>query len=198
MHVAGKALQHHKACSAALVSLDIGEEQRRVIHSVAMTGKFQSIELSSHNMSLDHTLWPPIGESRESKTAFIVHGKADVTALWTHYETVMERQNASKEDTLHEYRLFKMWARSRATSARETFLALLQRGTSSHKLGISFDCTFFSSFDFHVSYLSVSDDLQKKFRCLGVLVEIYLTMAISTVVCERGFSCLKRIKSDWR
>ena len=58
MHVAGEALQHHEACSAALVelSLDIGEEQRRVIHSVAMTGKFQSIELSSHNMSTLRTV----------------------------------------------------------------------------------------------------------------------------------------------
>ena len=167
-------------------------------HLQARLGDLNAGSIISRFQALDHTLWPPIGESRDSKTAFIVHGKADVTALWTHYETVMERQNASKDDTLHEYRLFKTWARSRATSARETFLALLQRGTSSHKLGISFDCTFFSSFDFHVSYLSVSDDLQKKFRCLGVLVEIYLTMAISTAVCERGFSCLKRIKSDWR
>ena len=41
-------------------------------------------------------------------------------------------------------------------------------------------------------------DLRKKFPCLGLLVEIYLAMAISTAVCERGFSCMKRVKSDWR
>ena len=43
-----------------------------------------------------------------------------------------------------------------------------------------------------------SDDLQTKFPCLGILAEIYLAMAISTAGCARGFSCMKRIKSDWR
>ena len=45
---------------------------------------------------------------------------------------------------------------------------------------------------------SVSDDLKTKFPCLGILVEIYLVMAVSTAICERGFSCMKRVKSDWR
>ena len=30
-----------------------------------------------------------------------------------------------------------------------------------------------------------------------MFAQIYLTMAISTVVCKRGFSCMKRVKSDW-
>lgn len=30
------------------------------------------------------------------------------------------------------------------------------------------------------------------------LLRIYLVLPVSTAVCERGFSTMKRIKSDWR
>ena len=72
--------------------------------------------LISQFQALDRTLWPPVGDSR-----------AEVTALYEHYAALLERQGATKEETFHEYRLYKSWATSRATSARETFLALLQR-----------------------------------------------------------------------
>ena len=32
----------------------------------------------------------------------------------------------------------------------------------------------------------------------GSLLEIYLVMGVSTTICEHGFSCMKRVKSDWR
>ena len=37
-----------------------------------------------------------------------------------------------------------------------------------------------------------------KFPGLATLMELYLIMPISTACCERGFSCMKRIKNDWR
>lgn len=40
--------------------------------------------------------------------------------------------------------------------------------------------------------------LDEMFGNLLHLVEIILTLPISTAVCERGFSAVKRIKSDWR
>ena len=69
--------------------------------------------------ALDHNLWPAMGETRESKEAFALHGRDDVTFLHTHYATLMDRHLATKADTLHEYRLYKSWARGRVTSARE-------------------------------------------------------------------------------
>ncbi|KAJ8313188.1 hypothetical protein KUTeg_005798 [Tegillarca granosa] len=44
----------------------------------------------------------------------------------------------------------------------------------------------------------VSNDL--KYRCKNflMLIEILLALPISSSVCERGFSAMKRIKSDWR
>ena len=79
--------------------------------------------------ALDHNLWREIGETRESKEVFVLHGRDDVTFLHTHYATLMDRHLATKADTLHEYRLYKSWARGRVTSARETYTAMLHTGT---------------------------------------------------------------------
>ena len=79
--------------------------------------------------ALDHTLWPAISDSQQSKEAFVLHGRDDIIALWDHYSPVLEQHQATREALLHEFRLYKSWARSRQSSARETFLALLQRGT---------------------------------------------------------------------
>ena len=83
----------HKCCVVATMNN----------HLQARLGDLNAGSIIARFQALDHMLWPPIGESRESKTAFIVHSKAAVTALSTHYQTVMERQNSSKDDTLHEY-----------------------------------------------------------------------------------------------
>ena len=79
--------------------------------------------------ALDHNLWPAMGDTRESKEAFVLHGRDDVIFLYNHYATLMHRHLATKADTLHEYRLYKSWARDRVTSARETYTAMLHRGT---------------------------------------------------------------------
>jgi hypothetical protein len=36
------------------------------------------------------------------------------------------------------------------------------------------------------------------FKNLLLLIEVVLVIPVSSAVCERGFSCVKRIKSDWR
>ncbi|KAJ8000172.1 hypothetical protein DPEC_G00202080 [Dallia pectoralis] len=38
----------------------------------------------------------------------------------------------------------------------------------------------------------------ERFRSLVTLMNIYLVLPVSTAVCEKGFSTMKRIKSDWR
>ena len=41
-------------------------------------------------------------------------------------------------------------------------------------------------------------ELHARFPTTLKLTEIVLVMSMSTAICERGFSALKRIKSDWR
>ncbi|KAF3859041.1 hypothetical protein F7725_021440 [Dissostichus mawsoni] len=38
----------------------------------------------------------------------------------------------------------------------------------------------------------------KQYKGLSILFEVYLVLAVNTAVCERGFSCMKRVKNDWR
>ena len=50
--------------------------------------------------------------------------------------------------------------------------------------------TRMSAFDDH--------ELHARFPTILKLTEIVLVIAMSTAICERGFSALKRIKIDWR
>ncbi|XP_073716873.1 zinc finger protein 862-like [Misgurnus anguillicaudatus] len=45
---------------------------------------------------------------------------------------------------------------------------------------------------------AVIDERCERFRSLVTLLKIYLVLPVSTAVCERGFSAMKRVKSDWR
>ncbi|KAF3840384.1 hypothetical protein F7725_019101 [Dissostichus mawsoni] len=42
------------------------------------------------------------------------------------------------------------------------------------------------------------EERRAMFRCLCHLMEIYMVLPVSTAVCERGFSTMKRVKTDWR
>ncbi|XP_041464874.1 zinc finger protein 862-like [Lytechinus variegatus] len=44
----------------------------------------------------------------------------------------------------------------------------------------------------------MDEELRAKIPNLLHIVEILLVLPISTAACERGFSCMKRVKSDWR
>ena len=50
------------------------------------------------------------------------------------------------------------------------------------------------------TWTSAFDDqeLHARFPTILKLAEIVLVIPMSTAICERGFSALKRIKSDWR
>ena len=38
----------------------------------------------------------------------------------------------------------------------------------------------------------------QRFKNILMLIETVLVLPISSAICERGFSAVKRIKSDWR
>ncbi|KAJ8415103.1 hypothetical protein AAFF_G00008010 [Aldrovandia affinis] len=42
------------------------------------------------------------------------------------------------------------------------------------------------------------EERRATFQCLSHLMHIYMVLPVSTAVCERGFSTLKRVKTDWR
>ncbi len=80
--------------------------------------------------ALDFTLWPKMDDSRESKEAFIMHGKDEIETLCVHYEKLLAEHNTTCEEVLAEYRLYKTHARNRKGTLRQTLLEILQRGGS--------------------------------------------------------------------
>ena len=44
----------------------------------------------------------------------------------------------------------------------------------------------------------VDPELTKRFSNINKVAEIFIVLPMSTSVCERGFSALKRVKTDWR
>ena len=78
--------------------------------------------------ALDHTLWPKLGDDRESKQKFVVHGKEEMRDLCAHYSKLLEKNGHTEEEVMGEYRLYKTWARKETQSMRETLLKVLRRG----------------------------------------------------------------------
>ena len=44
----------------------------------------------------------------------------------------------------------------------------------------------------------VDPELTERFYNINKVAEIFIVLPMSTSVCERGFSALKRVKTDWR
>ena len=49
-----------------------------------------------------------------------------------------------------------------------------------------------------IQELMLEEDRQQDFKNIFMLMEIIFVLPLSTASCERGFSAMKRVKSDWR
>lgn len=52
--------------------------------------------------------------------------------------------------------------------------------------------------DLHTLYQNLYVQYGQRFPNFLYLLDIVITLPMSTAVCERGFSTMKRVKSDWR
>jgi hypothetical protein len=120
---------------------------------------------------LDPSIWPVLDRHNlSSKRAFVSHGKQELVALYEHYADLFSKENISKDALLHEFVTYKTYAPSRKSSGmRNILLNILMTAAT-----------------------------RSKFPGLSILMEIYLIIPVNTACCERGFSCMKRVKNDWR
>ncbi|KAJ8352153.1 hypothetical protein SKAU_G00236290 [Synaphobranchus kaupii] len=88
--------------------------------------------------------------------------------LATFYKELLAKAGILVDDVISEYNQYKMFAQGRAAvPMRELFMSILQ-----------------------------SEERQEQFKSLVPLMKVYLILPISTAVCERGFSTMKRVKTD--
>ena len=121
--------------------------------------------------ALDPSTWPNLDHHDfSSKKSFIESGKQNVITLHKHYINILRCTNVAVESLLSEFVGYKTYALSRRNIALRTLFSDIVR----------------------------TPNTKSKFPGLATLMELYLIMPISTACCERGFSCMKRIKNDWR
>ncbi|KAK1899748.1 Zinc finger protein 862 [Dissostichus eleginoides] len=101
---------------------------------------------------------------------FTQHGQEEMKSLSGFYKELLAKAGITPEEVIAEYAQYKSFAlRRSAVPMRDIFLSVLQ-----------------------------SEERRAMFRCLCHLMEIYMVLPVSTAVCERGFSTMKRVKTDWR
>ncbi|KAF3840249.1 hypothetical protein F7725_018966 [Dissostichus mawsoni] len=121
--------------------------------------------------ALDPSCWPKYDHTDAvARETFTQHGQEEMKSLSGFYKELLAKAGITPEEVIAEYAQYKSFAlRRSAVPMRDIFLSVLQ-----------------------------SEERRAMFRCLCHLMEIYMVLPVSTAVCERGFSTMKRVKTDWR
>ncbi|KAK1895239.1 Zinc finger protein 862 [Dissostichus eleginoides] len=121
--------------------------------------------------ALDPSCWPKYDHTDAvARETFTQHGQEEIKSLSGFYKELLAKAGITPEEVIAEYAQYKSFAlRRSAVPMRDIFLSVLQ-----------------------------SEERRAMFRCLCHLIEIYMVLPVSTAVCERGFSTMKRVKTDWR
>ncbi|KAM3871389.1 LOW QUALITY PROTEIN: apoptosis-stimulating of p53 protein 1-like [Diretmus argenteus] len=123
----GEAVQYIEACINGLTELRL-EPDILTKHIESRLGDLLSADsIVAKFSALDHHMWPKPGSTDDSKEAFVIHGRADMESLCHHYESILVREGTTASEVMGEYRLYKIWARSRTMPLRDTLLLMLQR-----------------------------------------------------------------------
>ncbi|XP_035859042.1 uncharacterized protein LOC116038584 [Sander lucioperca] len=119
--------------------------------------------------AFDPSCWPKWDRS-DGSAQFRESGQEDLRALTRHFSVLLCREGISTEDVMSNFQDYKGFAQGRTSvPMRDTFLNIMK-----------------------------SDERCERFRSLVTLLRVYLVLPVSTAVCERGFSTMTQIKSDWR
>ena len=100
-----------------------------------------------------------------------IYGEHEVAILCNHFNSNLERANCQVDEIFQtEWPALKMF---------------MFKNRRKHKTEHMYKKLFSSS-------------LKEKFRNILMLIEIILVIPTSSAICERGFSAMKKIKTDWR
>ena len=97
-------------------------------------------------------------------------GNPEITLLLEHFHEILERSGCDLDNIMDH------------NGEWQNFKAYVFR----HRTTVSVDNFF------------IFPELRTQFQHMVMFMEMLLTFPLSSAVCERGFSAMKRIKSDWR
>ena len=98
-----------------------------------------------------------------------VYSRDDLQVMVTHFSGVLEQKGFDDEEVWHEWLTFKIHV-------------------NGHLMKLSP----------HTLWQRVLVNFRGRYPNLSLLIEIMLLVPTNTACCERGFSAMKRVKSDWR
>lgn len=99
------------------------------------------------------------------------YGEEKISTIFHHYRVPLEKAGHSLANCLVQWGELKVIVRRKLSFGRIKFLDLWQNIIHEHS---------------------------ERFADILALVQIILLLPVSTAECERGFSLMKRVKSDWR
>ncbi|CAH1253071.1 ZNF862 [Branchiostoma lanceolatum] len=105
--------------------------------------------------------------------ALASYGEEEISTIFQHYKVPLEKAGHSLDNCLIQWGELKVVVRRKLSFGPMKFLDVWQHVIQEH---------------------SQSD----RFNDILALAKIILLLPVSTAECERGFSLMKRVKSDWR
>jgi len=115
--------------------------------------------------------WP-----HHDRDELALYGNNQITQIADHFAPVLERMGCERGDLQNEWTAVKAHISNRVRALN------IRRPDNCPSINILFQ----------------NPDLGDRFKNLLMLVQIILTLPLSSSACERGFSAVKRIKTDWR
>ena len=134
----------------------------------ALASRFESMEKDPILKAATTIL--TLSDWPENRNQLAVFGNEEIALLLEHFHEILERNGCNHDAIMDQNGEWK------------DFKAFVFR----HRTTVKFENFF------------IFPDLRCRFRNMIFLLELLLSFPLSSAVCERGFSAMKRIKSDWR
>ena len=131
-------------------------------------GRFESLV---HNPVLSAAEISTVKNWPQNKTEMATYGEDQIEILKTHYQPLLQPNNCNLDALSHE------WMELKAVVSRNHGYRNMKHNALWEKVFADHGLTL---------------------QNILMLVEIILILPVSTACCERGFSCVKRIKSNLR
>ncbi|XP_034054195.1 E3 SUMO-protein ligase KIAA1586-like [Gymnodraco acuticeps] len=186
------AVEALETCSLKLVDLQFQptEGMQEVIDAVSKTGLFRGTKLKYVNegqiLFLRKKVIDVLIKHLEKRFQDLQKGsvpsklsifnpsqwpsdRQELADICEHYQPLMDEHSVTTKMLKSEFILYKSYAAARTLRMPQIFSGIL-----------------------------CDTERCKQYKGLSILFEIYLVLAVNTTVCERGFSCMKRVKNDWR
>ncbi|KAL5019991.1 hypothetical protein ScPMuIL_002883 [Solemya velum] len=149
-------------------------ERRRIIQELidCLEARFENLHHDPLFLAcrvFDHKTWPGI----QDQQALLQYGAEDIKNLFQHFSVVLTNANCDQQEALSEWNDLKLHV-----SRNGHFRAV-------HPLGVW-------------QRISQEDAGRNDYRNILTVIHITSLFPLFNASCERSFSTMKRIKSDWR